>query len=161
MSWPCFRRWPGARAMSSLLSRSAIDLAALMDSVVDEGQGGLASFLGVVRNHQDGKGVVRLEYVAYEAMAETEARRIVAEAESRWPVRVALTHRVGTLAIGEAAIGVVAAGAHRSEAFDACRYVVEEVKRRVPIWKKETYADGTVAWVDPTARPAVAEVESR
>ena len=80
-------------------------------------------------------------------MAEAECARIVAEAEAQWPVRVSLAHRIGALAIGEAAVAVAAGGAHRDEAFAACRFVIEEVKRRVPIWKKEFYADGSVEWV--------------
>ncbi len=92
----------------------------------------------------------RLEYSAYGAMAEQECARIMAEAESRWPVRVALEHRIGELEIGDAAVAVAVGGAHRQETFEACRFVIEEVKRRVPIWKKEFYQDGTVEWVDPT-----------
>ncbi len=83
-------------------------------------------------------------------MAEQECARIVAEAESRWPVRVALEHRIGGLEIGDAAVAVAVGGAHRQETFEACRFVIEEVKRRVPIWKKEFYRDGSVEWVDPT-----------
>jgi molybdopterin synthase catalytic subunit len=84
-------------------------------------------------------------------MAEAECARIVAEAERRWNVALALRHRVGSLAIGDVAVAVVAASAHRADAFAACRFVIEEVKLRVPIWKREHYADGTVTWVDPTA----------
>jgi molybdopterin synthase catalytic subunit len=137
------------------LTRSTIDQNALLDAVRGPDRGGVATFLGFVRDHQDGRGVFRLEYSAYEAMAEAEAARIVAEAESRWPARVAVRHRLGELAIGDVAVAVAAASAHRAQAFEACRYVIEEVKRRVPIWKKEYYADGTVGWVDPTrADPA-------
>jgi molybdopterin synthase catalytic subunit len=75
----------------------------------------------------------------------------VAEAQARWQVAVALQHRIGALAIGDAAVAVVAASAHRDEAFATCRFLIEEVKRRVPVWKREHYADGTVAWVNPTA----------
>lgn len=95
-----------------------------------------------------------MEYSAYGPMAEEECARIVAEAEARWPVRVALEHRIGRLEIGDTAVAIVAAGAHRDEAFAACRFVIEEVKRRVPVWKKEYYADGSVAWVETTAGAA-------
>ena len=98
--------------------------------------------------------MLRLDYSAYGPMAEAECARIVAEAEARWPVAVALQHRIGALAIGDAAVAMVAAAAHRDEAFAACRYVIEEVKRRVPIWKREHYADGTVAWVGAADRRA-------
>jgi molybdopterin synthase catalytic subunit len=100
--------------------------------------------------------VQELEYVAYEPMAESIAAEIVSEAEGRWPVTVALRHRLGRLALGDVAVAIVAVGDHRDEAFAACRYVIEEVKRRVPIWKREKYADGTEAWVDPTRAREVA-----
>ena len=128
-----------------------IELAPLVAQVQAPDLGGVASFLGLVRDHHEGRGVVRLDYSAYGPMAEAECGRIVAEAESRWQVAVALEHRIGTLQVGDVAVAVAAAGAHRDEAFAACRYVIEEVKRRVPIWKREYYADGTVGWVDPTA----------
>jgi molybdopterin synthase catalytic subunit len=83
-------------------------------------------------------------------MAEAECARIVAEAEARWPCAIALEHRIGTLQVGDAAVAIAAASAHRDEAFAACRYVIEELKRRVPIWKREYFTDGTVEWVDPT-----------
>jgi molybdopterin synthase catalytic subunit len=119
--------------------------------VASADRGGIASFVGLVRDHQGGRTVTALSYSAYEPMAELMCAEIVAEAERKWPVRVAVRHRLGDLAIGEAAVVVAAGGGHRDEAFAACRYVIEELKRRVPIWKRETYADGTVEWVDPTA----------
>jgi molybdopterin synthase catalytic subunit len=133
----------------AFLSATPIDLATLIAGIESPAHGGIASFLGQVRDHDGGRAVRRLEYSAYGAMAEEECTRIVAEAEARWPVRVALEHRVGTLEIGDIAVAVAAAGAHRDEAFAACRFVIEEVKRRVPIWKKEFYQDGAVQWVDP------------
>jgi molybdopterin synthase catalytic subunit len=84
-------------------------------------------------------------------MADAEAARIVAEAEGRWPIRIAMRHRLGSLNIGDIAIAIAAAGAHRAEAFEACRYAIEETKRRLPIWKKEFYEDGSVGWVDGSA----------
>jgi molybdopterin synthase catalytic subunit len=132
------------------LSQSPLDLAALIARVQSPSRGGIATFLGQVRDHHGGRAVQRLEYSAYGAMAEEECARIVAEAEGRWPVRVALAHRIGRLEIGDVAVAIVAAGDHRDEAFAACRFVIEEVKRRVPVWKKEFYADGTSVWVDPT-----------
>ncbi len=140
--------------MGPVLSEAPITLDPLVRAVQADDRGGIASFLGVVRNHQDGRPVTRLEYSAYGPMVEAETARIVAEAEARWPARVAVQHRVGALAIGDVAVAVVAASAHRAPAFEACRYVIEELKRRVPVWKREFYADGTEAWVDPTSRPA-------
>jgi len=134
------------------MTSDPIDHAALLASVQAPERGGVASFLGLVRDHHEGRPVLRLDYSAYGEMAEAECGRIVAEAEARSRVAVALRHGVGSLAIGDTAVAVVAASAHREEAFAACRYVIEEVKRRVPVWKREFYADGTVAWVDPTAK---------
>jgi molybdopterin synthase catalytic subunit len=134
-----------------LITDRPIELGPLLASVQSPERGGVAVFLGQVRNHHEGRGVVRLEYSAYEPMAEAECARILAEARSRWDAAVSLRHRIGALAVGDAAVAVVAASAHRESAFAACRYVIEEVKRRVPIWKREHYADGSLAWVDPTA----------
>jgi molybdopterin synthase catalytic subunit len=135
----------------AFLTSEPIELAPLLASVQSPSRGGLSLFLGQVRDHHEGRSVARLEYSAYGPMAEAECARIVAETEQRWDVAVALRHRVGSLAIGDMAVAVVVASAHRAAAFDACRHVIEEVKRRVPIWKREHYADGTVTWVDSTA----------
>jgi molybdopterin synthase catalytic subunit len=134
------------------LTADPIDLAPLIAEVSSPERGGVATFLGLVRNHHEGRTVLRLEYSAYGPMAEAECARIVAEAQARWRVGVAVRHRVGLLAVGDVAVAVAAGSAHREEAFAACRYVIEEVKRRVPVWKREHYADGTVVWVDPTAK---------
>ena len=131
----------------AFLSGAPLDLATLVARVEAPDRGAVTSFLGLVRDHHGGRGVTRLEYSAYGPMAEAECARIVSEAEARWPVRVALEHRIGALEIGDAAVAIAAAAAHREEAFTACRFVIEEVKRRVPIWKKEFYADGTIEWV--------------
>lgn len=137
--------------MTVYLTESPLDLGALVASVQSPERGGIACFLGTVRNHHGGREVLCLEYSAYGPMVEAECARIVAEAESRWDVAVALRHRIGRLEIGDAAVAVLAASAHRDEAFAACRHVIEELKRRVPVWKRETFADGTVDWVDPSA----------
>jgi molybdopterin synthase catalytic subunit len=131
----------------AFLTDGPIDLAALIGHMEHPAHGGAAFFLGRVRDHHGGRGVARLEYSAYGPMAEAECARIVTEAETRWPVRVTLEHRIGALEIGDIAVAVGAGGAHRDEAFAACRFVIEEVKRRVPIWKKEFYRDGSIAWV--------------
>jgi molybdopterin synthase catalytic subunit len=136
------------------LSHAPIDLASLSKRVVARSRGGIVTFVGHVRDHHAGRSVVRLDYCAYEAMADAECARIVAEAEERWPVAGELTHRLGSLEVGDVAVAVAVGGAHREEAFAACRWIIEEVKRRVPIWKREFYTDGTVSWVDPTAAHA-------
>lgn len=137
------------------LKDQPLDVRMLAHQVVGAEQGGVVTFVGAVRNHHAGRSVLRLEYSAYGPMADEEIGRILAEAADRWPARVAAEHRVGTLEVGDAAVIVVAAAAHRDAAFDACRYVIEEMKRRVPIWKREHYVDGTAGWVDPTAPTGV------
>ncbi len=129
------------------LSEQPVDLGTLIAGVQSPERGGIACFLGTVRNHHQDRGVLRLEYSAYAPMVEAECARIVAEAQSRWDVAIGLRHRVGRLEVGEVAVAVVAASAHRDEAFVACRHVIEELKRRVPIWKREYFADGSVEWV--------------
>lgn len=133
------------------ITERPIDLALLIERVESDYRGGVAVFLGTVRNHHAGREVERLEYSAYGPMAEAECARIVAEAERTWGAAVAVEHRVGALGIGDVSVAVAAAAPHRDEAFAACRYVIDEMKRRVPIWKREYYTDGSVAWVDPTA----------
>ncbi len=137
--------------MGSLV-QAPIEVERLMAKVLAPENGAAASFVGLVRNHHQGRAVARLEYSAYEPMAELVIDQIVAEAAERWHAAIAVEHRLGTLEVGDVAVAVVAATAHRGEAFEACRYVIEELKKRVPIWKKEHYADGSVDWVDPTAR---------
>ncbi len=146
------------------LCDTELDMAALEDSVADPAAGAVVSFCGRVRDHHQGRSVVGLRYTAFGPMAEKECGAIVEEARGTWPVRVALAHRTGELNIGDPAVFVAVAGAHRAEAFAACRFVIEEVKRRVPIWKLERYQDGSEAWVDPTAPagtvPAVEQTAS-
>jgi molybdopterin synthase catalytic subunit len=129
------------------LTSDPINLEPLLDSVQSPARGGVASFLGTVRDHHGGRAVLWLDYSAYVPMAEAEIARIVAEAESRWDVGVAVQHRLGRLEIGNVAVAIAVASGHRDEAFVACRYVIEELKRRVPIWKREVFADGSVEWV--------------
>jgi molybdopterin synthase catalytic subunit len=138
----------------SYLTFDPVQLEQLLPVVRSDNRGGIACFLGTVRDHHQGRAVLRLEYSAYAPMAEAECARIVAETEARWNVAIALRHRLGRLEIGDVAVAVVAASPHRDDAFVACRHVIEEVKQRVPIWKREHYIDGSVVWVDPTAASA-------
>ena len=111
--------------------------------------GALASFEGWVRDHADGRGVQRLEYQAYPELARAEGERVVAEAAQKFDIIAAhCVHRSGTLSIGDVAVWVGVAAAHRGAAFDACRYIIDEIKRRLPIWKRETYAEGDSGWVN-------------
>lgn len=141
------------------LQRAPLDLTPLIEAVVAPDRGAVAAFSGLVRNHHAGRQVVALSYSAYEPMAEQLCQEIVTEAESRYPVRVALAHRLGEVGIGEAAVVVAVSAAHRDAAFDAVRWVIDAVKARVPIWKRERYADGSEAWVDPTAPEGVVPVQ--
>jgi molybdopterin synthase catalytic subunit len=143
------------------LTTESIRLEPLIAQVAAPDRGGVATFLGLVRNHHGGRAVTGLAYSAYEPMAESVCRELIAETESMWPVRAALSHRLGRLDIGEAAVAIAVAGRHRDEAFAACRHLIEQLKRRVPIWKRETYADGTAAWVDPTREQSVATGDER
>lgn len=114
----------------------------------DPAAGGHCVFVGTVRNHHEGRDVERLEYEAYQLLAEKEGGKILAEAVQRFGlIEADCVHRTGSLLPGELAIRVSASSAHRDEAFQACRYIVDEVKSRVPIWKKEFFADGDSGWV--------------
>lgn len=145
----------------AILTEQPIRLDPLIDQVRAPDRGGIAIFLGLVRDHHQGRAVLGLDYSAYGPMAESVTREILDEVAARGSgVAVAVQHRVGALTVGEVAVAVVAASPHRAEAFEACRYVIEELKRRVPVWKRELYADGTVEWVDPTAS-RVTSPESR
>ncbi len=126
-----------------------IDAAVARRELLDRSAGGYVSFEGWVRDHNEGLEVKRLEYEAFQELAVKEGERIVAEALARFPVKHALCiHRVGALELGEMAVWVGVSSAHRGEAFDACRYVIDEVKHRVPIWKKEHYVNGDSGWVN-------------
>jgi sulfur-carrier protein adenylyltransferase/sulfurtransferase len=130
-------------------SSDALDTAALARGMRDDACGGYVEFEGWVRNHNEGNAVTRLEYEAFAELAEKEGARIVAEAVSRYGVtRAACVHRIGSLGIGDVAVWVGVSAAHRDEAFRACRYIIDEVKHRVPIWKKEHYVTGDSGWVN-------------
>ncbi len=110
--------------------------------------GAIVGFVGIVRDNNEGKSVARLEYSAYQALAEREGTRIVREAIERFDlIAAACRHRVGALELGEVAVRVWAAAAHRGAAFSACEFIIDEIKERVPIWKRETYRDGEQEWV--------------
>jgi molybdopterin synthase catalytic subunit len=130
------------------LTDKSIDAAALRADLENDAAGACVTFEGIVRNHNDGRSVLRLEYEAYPALANKEGEDIVRAALEKFDILGArCVHRVGALEIGGMAVWVGVASAHRGSGFDACRYIIDEVKRRVPIWKREFYADGTVEWV--------------
>jgi molybdopterin synthase catalytic subunit len=137
------------------LVREPIDVASLAGTTPRDGA--LCLFVGVVRNENQGRAVLRLEYEAYEEMALVLMEEIADEARRLYPVtEVRLVHRLGRLEIGEASVAVAVSSPHRAEAFAACRFAIDTLKARVPIWKKELYADGS-AWLDgpaPAEAPA-------
>lgn len=132
------------------LAEAPFEIAPLREGLLRDQAGAYASFEGWIRNHNDGRPVDGLRYEAYAALALDEGRRIVEEAVARFAVTgVHCVHRVGELPIGGLAVWVGASAAHRGAAFDACRYVIDEVKSRVPIWKHERYTDGPAQWLHP------------
>jgi molybdopterin synthase catalytic subunit len=132
--------------MFSIIS-TPVDTASVLANVEDPTCGGLVLFEGRVRNHHLGRDVLRLEYEAYQRLAQSEGVAILEEAKARFEIHAAAcTHRIGVLEIGDIAVVVAVSSAHRDAAFDACRYIIDELKVRVPIWKRETYADGRVEW---------------
>jgi len=136
------------------LSDTPLDSAALGRALAQRGAGALVTFEGWVRDHNAGRGVRRLDYQAYAQLAASEGAAILAEAREKFAILDArCVHRVGALAIGDLAVWVGVSAAHRDAAFAACRYVIDEVKRRVPIWKNEHYADGESGWLHPDNTP--------
>ena len=144
------------------LTDRAIDPEPLKAGLRQTAAGALATFEGWVRDHADGRAVRRLEYQVYPELALSEGARVIAEAFARFPVLAAhCVHRSGILGLGDMAVWVGVAAAHRGAAFDACRYIIDEIKQRLPIWKRETYADGNSGWVNcqvVAPAPAAGEV---
>lgn len=131
-----------------LLTESPIDPTAFAQALHRADAGGYCSFEGWVRNHSAGRAVLGLDYQAYRPLAEAEAMAVLIEAERRFDIIAASAiHRFGHLAIGDMAVWVGVAAAHRDAAFQACRFVIDDIKRRVPIWKREHYADGQSEWI--------------
>jgi molybdopterin synthase catalytic subunit len=140
------------------IAHEPLDPAALKALLADAQAGACVTFEGWVRNHNEGKPVLALDYEAYAQLAEAEGARILAEAREKFRVANAVcVHRVGALRIGDLAVWVGVSAAHRGAAFDACRYIIDEVKARVPVWKKEHYADGATEWINCATRGTHAE----
>lgn len=143
--------------MRTAIVRTPLDPAALLAEAASVANGATILFVGTVREISEGQPVTGIEYAAYESMAARELDAIVAEAASRFATSdIIVEHRIGRLELGEASVAIAVAHPHRAEAYDASRFIIEELKRRVPIWKREEYVDGTREWVDPTRARAEA-----
>ena len=128
-----------------------IDPAMLISEVQSAEFGAVSVFIGTVRETSDGRSVTGIDYTAYTAMAESQLAEILSEAAERLGVgSIVVEHRVGTLALGDVSVAIATAHAHREPAIECTRFVIEEIKKRVPIWKLEHYVDGGREWVDPT-----------
>lgn len=131
------------------LTAERIDPRALIDTLENSRAGACVTFEGWVRNHNEGQPVRALDYEAFGPLAEKEGARILEEAKQKFEVLAAIcVHRIGALQIGDLAVWVGVSAAHRGAAFDACRYVIDETKARVPIWKKEHYESGSTEWIN-------------
>lgn len=144
---PQARRKSRRPADASRIVRNAIDTAALAQLVSGPANGAVVTFVGQVRNHSRGRRVAYLEYDAYVPMAEKLLKRLAAEASERWPVDAVIEHRIGRMDVGEASVVICVGSAHRAEAFEACRWLIDTLKETVPIWKKEVGPDGSY-WVE-------------
>lgn len=139
-------------SVRTAIVRRAIDVTALMAEVHETGNGATLVFLGTVREVNDGRAVTGIEYSAYGEMAERELAAIAMECAATFDItHLVAEHRLGELALGDVSIAIVVAHPHRAEAYDASRFVIEEVKRRLPVWKREGYVDGTTEWVNAGA----------
>jgi len=135
-----------------------IDAAALVAEVERAAHGAVILFLGTVRDMNEGRAVTGIEYEGYAAMAERELALIVGEAAAKFGTEtIVVEHRTGRLAVGDASVGIALSHPHRGPAYDASRFIIEELKRRVPVWKREGYVDGERQWVDPTGPHAGAK----
>ncbi len=148
---------PSERPFANIVD-GPIDPSALLARVGDAGDGAVLLFLGTVRDHADGRSVSGLHYEAYREMAAEVLRAIAVEAAERLGTdRVAVVHRVGELAIGDVSVAIAVSSPHRAQAYEASRYVIEEIKQRLPVWKREIYLEGDASWVrghDLTVEPA-------
>lgn len=142
------------------ITAETIDPGTLRDALTASAAGACVTFEGWVRDHNEGRAVTALEYEVYEPLAVTEAERVLGEARQKFDlIAASAVHRSGRLEIGECAVWVGVSAAHRDAAFAACRYIIDEIKHRLPIWKKEYYDDGDSGWVncERCAAHAVAE----
>ena len=130
------------------ITKSPIDPSKVLASVQDPAAGGSVLFVGTVRNHAAGKSVTGLAYEVYRGMAEKKMSEVEEQVRERWPVRrVAMVHRYGELRVGEVSVAVAVSSDHRADAFQACRYAIDSIKRSLPLWKRERLKSGKESWV--------------
>lgn len=140
--------------MKSWVTTEPLDPTAILDMVGAEEDGAVLLFLGIVRDHNDGRRVSGMRYDAYVPMAEKVLWEIAAEAAARLGTdRIVVAHRIGELQIGEASVAIAVSSPHRAEAYEASRYVIEEIKTRLPVWKEEHYIEGDARWLDGQVPP--------
>jgi len=155
MKSPSFHRCPVAESGVPVgISERPVSAAALAAAVAATANGAIVTFEGRVRVRNQGRSVIRLHYESYDAMADEVLKEIVAEARNRFGAgEIAVRHRSGSLEIGEVAVAIAASAPHRAAAFDSVRYVIEQIKTRLPIWKREEYEDGTSRWLEGAVPP--------
>ena len=145
--------------MRTAIVERRIDVCALLDEVAQHRNGATVLFIGTVRETNAGEAVTALDYSAYREMAESELAAIAQEASARWGTfDIAVEHRIGSLGLGDASVAIAVAHAHRGEAYDASRYIIEELKKRLPVWKREHYTDGRADWVPGSTAAAEGSV---
>ncbi|MDW7694185.1 molybdenum cofactor biosynthesis protein MoaE [Flammeovirgaceae bacterium SG7u.111] len=133
------------------ISDKPLDISAALTATASESAGAIDIFVGTVRNKTKGRPVVRLEFEAYDKMAESEMNKLAEEIKQKWPVeKISIIHRKGALEVGETAVIIAVSTPHRAASFKACRYAIDQLKERVPIWKKEIFEDGEM-WVSAHA----------
>jgi molybdopterin synthase catalytic subunit len=137
-----------------LLTAESLDLVALVAAVFNSEHGGTATFVGTTRREAEQREVVAIAYEAYEELARAELARIAEEAQARFGAAIAIAHRTGRVDVGHPSVMVAASAPHRAAAFSACRFGIDELKVRVPLWKQMIYIDGAEEWVDGRDRPA-------
>ena len=133
--------------------KTPIDARSTIARIERDEAGAILTFAGTVRNRHRGRDVIAIDYHAYESMAARELEKLEREIESRWPeIRAAIVHRIGYLELGEASVLIAVSSPHRTQAYESSRFIIEEIKKRLPVWKKERYSDGVEEWV-PGATP--------
>ena len=146
-----FRPWQVDTTRNHTITASAIDPAKVLRSVRDKSAGGSVLFVGTIRNRNEGEPVTGLRYDVYRTMAEKKMLEIESQVRARWPVKkMSMVHRYGNLKVGEVSVAVAVSCEHRAEAFEACRFAIDSIKRTVPLWKKELSRGGKEKWVRGT-----------